>query len=97
MRQRRYLTFDMDNPRHREAFAIFDAQPNKLKSEFVIGCILESAQADHLEAVIRQSVSDSLAEIRFAERKPLPARETAPTEDIADLPTDLLFAMDDGF
>ena len=95
MRQRRYLTFDMDNPRHREALAIFEAQPNKLKSEFVIGCILDSAQENHLEAVLRQTVSDALAGIRFAEREPLPARETAPTEDIADLPADLLFAMDD--
>ncbi len=95
MRQRRYLTFDMDNPRHREALAIFEAQPNKLKSEFVIGCILDSAQESHLEAVIRQTVSDALAGISFAEREPLLVRETAPTEDIADLPTVLLLAMDD--
>lgn len=96
MRQRRYLTFDMDNPRHCEALAIFEAQPNKLKSEFVISCILDSAQANRLEAMIRQTVSDALAGIRFAEHESLPARETAPTEDIADLPADLLFVMDDG-
>lgn len=48
MRERRYLTFDMQNPRHKEAFELFTAQPSKLRSEFVVNCILES-QEENIE------------------------------------------------
>ena len=55
MRERRYLTFDMENPRHREALSEFDAQPDKLRSEFVIGCVLQAKQEQRLEGIIQRN------------------------------------------
>ena len=94
MRERRYLTFDMENPRHRKALSEFDAQPDKLRSEFVIGCILQAEQEQRLEGIVRQTVSDALAGMRFSATDSMPAKETEPTEDIAELPDALLSAMD---
>ena len=94
MRERRYLTFDMENPRHREALSEFDAQPDKLRSEFVIGCILQAKQEQRMEGIIRQTITDALSGIRFSATDSLPAKETEPTEDIAELPDALLSAMD---
>lgn len=97
MRERRNLTFDMDNPRHREALILFDVQPGKLKSEYVIGCILQTEQENRLEAVIRKTVSEALVGVSYIPAgNASPKKETKPTEDIADLPEDLRFAMDDG-
>ena len=89
------MTFDMSNPRHVEALRLFSAQPDKGRSEFVINCILQAEQGNRLEAVIRQSVSETLAGIRFAEREPLPEKEVALTDDISDLPGALLSIIEE--
>lgn len=96
MRERRYLTFDMDNPRHREALAVFDAQPGRHKSEHVIDCILQADQEDRVHTVIRQTISEALACVSYLPAGNVSqAKEVVPTENISDLPEDLLFAMDD--
>jgi len=96
MRERRYLTFDMNNPRHREALHLFSAQSSKRRSEFVINCILEAQQETQLEDMIRRTISKTLTGIS------LPASDTSvtpdklqSTEDITDLPEALVYAMDD--
>ena len=96
MRERRYLTFDMNSSRHREALHLFSAQSDKHRSEFVIDCILKTQQETRMEEVIRIAISDALAGIS------LPASDASvtpvkllSTEDISDLPEALVCAMDD--
>jgi hypothetical protein len=93
MRERRYLTFDMNNPRHVEALRAFSAQPDKVRSEFIIDCILKAQQEDHVEEVIRQTILKALVGI------PLLVSDTPTklqsTENKSDLPEALVSAMDD--
>jgi hypothetical protein len=96
MRERRYLTFDMNNPRHRKALHLFSAQSDKHRSEFVIDCILKAQQERRIEEVIRTAISETLMGLS------LPASDTSVTpvklqftEDISDLPEALVCAMDD--
>ena len=96
MRDRRYLTFDMENPRHREALSLFSAQSSKLRSEFVIDCILKAQQENRIEEVIRQTITDTLAGISL---EPSTHSDISPelqaTESISDLPEALICALDD--
>ncbi len=96
MRERRYLTFDMNNPRHVEALKLFSAQPDKGRSEFVIDCILKAQQESRLEEVIRQTISKALEGISLSG---LVKSETPPqlqsTDSISDLPEALICALDD--
>lgn len=96
MPERRYLTFDMDNARHREAFSAIGAQPGRLKSEYVIGCILQAEQENRLEFMIRKYILEAIAGVsHLPAGTAQPMERPKPTEDLSDLPEDLLFAMDD--
>ncbi len=96
MRERRYLTFDMENPRHREALTLFSAQSSKLRSEYVIDCILKAQQESRIEEMIRQAITDTLAGVSLS---PLIHSDTSPelqvTENISDLPEALICSLDD--
>ena len=96
MRERRYLTFDMNNPRHTEALKIVSEQPDKKRSEFVIDCILKVQQEEHLEKVIRQTIIEALSGLTFpaSDNSNAPS-ELQSTENISDLPEELVFAMED--
>jgi hypothetical protein len=96
MRERRYLTFDMNNPRHVEALKLFSAQPDKMRSEFIIDCILNAQQEDRLENAIRQTVSNALAGISLhvSDISDSPPK-IQPTENISDLPDELVASMND--
>ena len=89
------MTFDMSNPRHVEALRLFSGQSYKGRSEFVINCIFQAGQENRLESIIRQTISDALAGVRFAEREPLPEKEAAPTNGISALPGALLSMMEE--
>ena len=89
------MTFDMSNPHHVEALALFSAQSDRGRSEFVINCILQARQENRLESIIRQTISETLAGIYFADREPLPEKEVALTDDISDLPGALLSIMEE--
>lgn len=96
MRERRYLTFDMNNPRHVEALRLFSDQPDKMRSEFVIDCILRAQQESRMEEVIQQTILKALAGISLH----VPATSETPsklqsTEIIADLPEALVDSMND--
>jgi len=93
MRERRYLTFDMNDPRHVEALKIFSMQPDKLKSEYVISCILQAQQTERLETVIRQTISEALKGLKLTSTAEQPTKQAI--EDISDLPDTLLSMMDD--
>jgi hypothetical protein len=96
MRERRYLTFDLNNPRHVEALRLFSAQPDKIRSEFVIDCILKTQQEDHMEEVIRQTIINVLEgfSLHVSDTSKTPSKLQS-TENISDIPQALLFAMDD--
>lgn len=96
MRERRLLTFDLNNPRHVEALKLFSDQTDKMRSEFVIDCILRAHQEEHMEAVIRQAVSEALAGItlQVSASSETPVKPQ-PTENISDLPVTLVAAMDE--
>ena len=93
MRQRRYLTFDMSDPKHVKALELYSRQPDKLKSEFVIACILQSEQEQRIEDIIRQTILEALS---FTDISQKPVKEeAAPTSDISELPSELLSMMED--
>jgi hypothetical protein len=86
----------MENPRHREALALFSAQSSKLRSEFVIDCILKAQQENHIEEMIRQTITDTLAGISL---RPSTNSGVSPelqaTRNISDLPEALICLLDD--
>ena len=94
MRERRYLTFDMQNPRHIEAFDLFTAQPNKLGSEFVVNCILAAQDKSRLEEMIRQVVLEALKDVTLSVHNP-PCKDAdlKKTEDISCLPDVLIDSL----
>jgi hypothetical protein len=73
----------MNNPRHVEALKLFSAQPDKMRSEFIIDCI-------------RQTVSNALAGISLhvSDISDSPPK-IQPTENISDLPDELVASMND--
>lgn len=96
MRERRYLTFDMENPRHREAFALFSAQSGKQRSEYVVDCIIKAQDENRLEKTIQQIIVEALKSISFS--TPVEENKTADlqtTEKIADLPDALLSSLEE--
>ena len=96
MRERRYLTFDMENPRHREAFALFSAQSGKRRSEYVVDCILSTEQDIRLEDMMRKVITEALKEVQLA--APATERlttELGVTERLSDLPDALLSSLDE--
>jgi hypothetical protein len=96
MRERRYLTFDMNNPRHVEALRLFSFQTDKMRSEFVIDCILKAHQENRMEEVIRQTILNALAVISLhvSATSEIPSKPQS-TESISDLPDALVNSMND--
>jgi hypothetical protein len=97
MRERRYLTFDMENPRHCEAFALFSVQSGKRRSEYVVDCILRVQQDNDLEDTMRRVISEALNGISLTasatEKKTM--IDLQMTESLSDLPDALLFSLDE--
>lgn len=92
MRQRRYLTFDMSNSRHVEALEIVSAQPDKLRSEYIISCILQAKQEQRMEEMLRRVFSEMMMGRRMTVQQEQTISPT--TEDISDLPDVLLTMME---
>lgn len=94
MRERRYLTFDINNPRHMEALKVFMEQPDKGRSDFVIDCILKAQQENQLAELIRQTITEALAGISL---RPLvhTSSELHATENISELPEALICSLDE--
>lgn len=88
------MTFDMNNPRHTKALKLFSAQTDKRRSEFVIDCILKAQQEKQIEEVIRKTISEALTGILLSgsvnSDAPLNLQST---ENISDLPKELICAM----
>ena len=96
MRERRYLTFDMENPRHKEAFSLFNAQSGKLRSEYVVDCILKLENDYKLEEILRQIIKEELRHISFSDTASKNKSEDLNTTDnISELPEALLSSLDE--
>ena len=86
----------MQNTRHREAFTIFTAQPTKLRSEFVVNCILESQVEIRMQRTIREVISVALKDATFMTAVPQQAAGSIQaTEDVSDLPDALLSSLEE--
>ena len=86
----------MGNPRHREAFALFSAQSGKLRSEYVVDCILKAKDESHLEEIVRRIITKALNSINLTnptEKKTMV--DLQPTESLSDLPDVLLSSLDE--
>ena len=93
MRKRYYLSFDMDDPRHREAEALLSDQGSRQRTECVVSGLLAAKQADHIERIIRQAVSE---ELKILQCRPSPLLADASDEtQLADLPDSLIHALDE--
>jgi len=96
MRERRYLTFDMGNPRHREAFDLFSAQSAKRRSEYVVDCIIKAQDENLMVETIQQIIMEALRGVSSsastAENK---TADLQTTEKIADLPYALLSSLEE--
>lgn len=90
-RKRYFLSFDMDNPRHREAEALYCGQAARQRTEFVVSSILEANRTELLEQAVRQAIREELKNVH------LPAKTKNPESDIHlnDLPDSLVHALED--
>ena len=96
MRERRYLTFDMENLRHREAFALFSAQSAKRRSEYVVDCIIKAQDESRMVETIQQIIIEGLKGISFS--TPIAEKKAAvlqTTEKITELPDALLSSLEE--
>ena len=86
----------MENPRHREAFVLFSAQSGKLRSEYVVDCILQTQQENHLEKKMRKVLTEALKNITLtvSDTKKT-TTDLQMTESLSDLPDVLLSSLDE--
>ncbi len=94
MRKRYYLSFDMSDPRHREAESLFARQAVRQRSEYVVSSILTSHQIDYLEQIIREAIREELKNIRLS-CQTYPVDEPKTCVQLTDLPESLIHALDE--
>ena len=93
MRKRYYLSFDMDDPRHREAEALLADQGSRQRTECVVSGLLAAKQADHIERIIRQTVREELKNLQRPLSSPL--EDAVDETRLADLPDSLVHVLDE--
>lgn len=69
MRKRYYLSFDMENPRHREAEALIAGMGCKQRTQHIVETLLAENHFDHMERVVRQSIREELKTTQPASEK----------------------------
>jgi hypothetical protein len=93
-RKRYYLSFDMDNPRHRDAEALFAQQASRQRTEYVVNSILTAHQSEILEQIVRQAIRDELRNAAPQLQATLPG-ETNTYVQLSDLPGSLIHALEE--
>ena len=93
-RKRYYLSFDMDNPRHREAESLFARQASRQRTEYVVTSILTAHQTESLEQVVRQVVRDELRNAAPPLQNTLQGKTNADVQ-LSDLPGSLIHALEE--
>ena len=84
----------MDNPRHREAEALFARQASRQRTEYVVNSILTANQLEILEQIVRQAVRDELQNLRLPPQN-TQLEETDTSVQLSDLPGSLLHALEE--
>lgn len=84
----------MDNPRHREAEALFARQASRQRTEYVANSILTAHQTESLEQTVRQAIRDELRNAAPKHQAALPG-ETDTDVQLSDLPGSLIHAMEE--
>ena len=84
----------MDNPRHREAEALFARQASRQRTEYVVNSILTAHQTESLEQVVRQAVRDELRNVKLPPQTTVPG-ETDSGVQLSDLPGSLIRALEE--
>lgn len=84
----------MDNPRHREAAALFAQQASRQRTEYVVNSILTAYQAEYLGQAVRQAVRDELRNHRISLQNKQP-EETDMCVQLSDLPGSLIHALEE--
>jgi hypothetical protein len=90
-RKRYFLSFDMGNPRHREAEALYAKQAARQRTDFVVSSILMANQAELLEQAVRQTIRHELKNLRLASQNAQP--EPDMNAQMSDLPDSLINAL----
>jgi len=84
----------MDNPRHREAEALFAQQASRQRTEYVVNSILTAHQSEILEQIVRQAVRDELENVKLSQQTTQP-EETDTSVQLSDLPGSLIHALEE--
>ncbi len=84
----------MDNPRHREAEALFARQASRQRTEYVVNSILTAHQMESLEQIVRQAIRDELSNAAPQLQARLPG-ETDTDVQLSDLPGSLIHALEE--
>lgn len=84
----------MDNPRHREAEALFARQASRQRTEYVVNSILTAHQTESMEQLVRQAVRDELRNAVTPLQTTLPG-ETDADVQLSDLPGSLIRALEE--
>ena len=93
MRKRYYLSFDMDDPRHREAERLFSQQASRHRTEFVVSSILSAEQTSQIEQIVRQAVREEINQLSL---RVAPSQDVqAVTTQLEDLPSSLIHALEE--
>ena len=93
-RKRYYLSFDMDNPRHREAEALFARQASRQRTEYVVASILTAHQKESLEQIVRLAVRNELINVKRLPQTTLPEKTDTDIQ-FSDLPGSLISVLDE--
>ena len=94
MRKRYYLSFDMDDPRHREAEALLADQGSRQRTECVVSGLLAAKQADHIDRTVRQAVREELKNLKCSPSGSLSGKVAGEIQ-LTDLPDSLVHALDE--
>ena len=84
----------MDNPRHREAEALFTQQSSRQRTEYVVNSILTAHQSEILEQIVRQAIRDELRNAAPQLQLRLPG-QTDTDVQLSDLPGSLIHALEE--
>lgn len=84
----------MDNPRHREAEALFAQQASRQRTEYVVNSILTAHLSEILEQIVRKAVRDELQNVKLQQQITLP-EETDASVQLSDLPGSLIHALEE--
>ena len=93
MRKRYYLSFDMDDPRHREAERLFSRQDSRHRTEFVVSSILYAEHTSQIEQIVRRAVREEINQLSL---RVAPLQEvSAVAAQLEDIPGSLIHALED--